>query len=298
MLNTPMDEQLDDALYLRFRDLLHDRSGLAYPERKRADLAHGLRLALANSQHGDLAALYADAAAGGPAWEIILAQLTIGETYFFRNTPQFEALRDHILPELIQRRQATRHLRIWSAGCATGEEPYSIAMMLADLLPSDEFWQVSILATDINPQFLARARDGLYGSWSFRETSEAMRKRFFTPEQNRWRLHPAIRQMVTFARLNLAEPCFPAILNGAYAQDLILCRNVTIYFDEATTHQLIERFHSTLLPGGWLIVGHAEPQASANQQLELHNFPQTVVYRKRLDAPVFSPLAPIKENQL
>ena len=102
--------------------------------------------------------------------------------------------------------------------------------------------------------------------------------------------------MVTFARLNLAEPCFPAILNGTYAQDLILCRNVTIYFDEATTHQLIERFHSSLLPGGWLLVGHAEPQASANQQLELHNFPQTVAYRKRLDAPVFSRMAP--ENQL
>ena len=271
---------LDDTLYLRFRDLVRDRCGLDYPEHKRADLAYGLRQALANSQQSDLAALYADAAAGGPGWEIILAQLTNGETYFFRNTPQFEALRQHILPELIQRRRATRHLRIWSAGCATGEEPYSIAMTLADLLPKDNPWQVSILATDINPQFLARARDGLYGSWSFRETPEAVRERFFTPEQKRWRLHPSIRRMVTFARLNLVEPCFPAILNGTYAQDLILCRNVTIYFDEATTHQLIERFHSTLLPGGWLIVGHAEPQASANQRFELHNFPQTVVYRK------------------
>src|SRR5690348_6669019 len=129
-MNTLVDEQLDDILYQRYRDLLHDRCGLAYPERKRADLAHGLRMALANSPYSDLAALYTDAAAGGTSWEIILAQLTIGETYFFRNTPQFEALRQHILPELIQRRQATRHLRIWSAGCATGEEPYSIAMTL------------------------------------------------------------------------------------------------------------------------------------------------------------------------
>src|SRR5258705_11548297 len=104
MLKIMIEEQLDDALYIRFRDLLRDRCGLAYPERKRGDLAHGLRLALANSRHGDLAALYAEAAAGGPAWETILAQLTIGETYFFRNTPQFEALRQHILPELIQRR--------------------------------------------------------------------------------------------------------------------------------------------------------------------------------------------------
>jgi chemotaxis protein methyltransferase CheR len=288
-----IDSQLDDILYARFRDLLRERCGLDYPERKRADLAHGLRQTLAASKHPDLAALYEDAAAGGPGWEAIVAHLTVGETYFFRNAPQFEALRQHILPELIQRRQATRHLRIWSAGCATGEEPYSIAMTLTDLLPVDELWQASILATDINPLFLARARDGLYSNWSFRETPDAVRERFFTPEQNRWRLHPAIRQMVTFARLNLAEPCFPAILNGTYAQDIILCRNVTIYFDEATTRQLIERFHGALLPGGWLIVGHAEPQASAFPQLELHNFPQTVVYRKRLDAPVFSPLASI-----
>src|SRR4051812_28199000 len=112
MMKTPMDAQLDDALYLRFRDLLHERCGLDYPERKRADLEHGLRLALASSQHSDLAALYDDAAAGGPSWEIILAQLTIGETYFFRNTPQFDALRQHILPELIERHSAMRHLRI------------------------------------------------------------------------------------------------------------------------------------------------------------------------------------------
>ena len=292
-MKTMREAQLDDALYLRFRDLLRERCGLAYPERKRADLAHGLRQALATSQHPDLAALYEDAAAGGPGWEAILAHVTVGETYFFRNTPQFEALRNHIFPELIQRRQATRHLRIWSAGCSTGEEPYSIAMTLADLLPTDELWQVSILATDINLQFLARAREGLYGSWSFRETPDAIRERFFTVEQGRWRLRPAIRHMVTFARLNLAQPCFPAVPNGTYAQDIILCRNVTIYFDEATTRQLLERFYSTLLPGGWLIVGHAEPQASTYPQLELHNFPQAVVYRKPLDTPVCSPLAPI-----
>src|SRR5829696_8256571 len=157
-----MDPQLDDALYQRFRDLLHTRSGLDYPERKRADLAHGLGLALANSQHADLSALYDDAAAGGPGWEIILAQLTVGETYFFRNQPQFEALRQQLLPELLQRRATIRSLRVWSAGCATGEEPYSIAMLLGDLLPPEQMWQVSILATDLNPRFLTRAREALY----------------------------------------------------------------------------------------------------------------------------------------
>jgi chemotaxis protein methyltransferase CheR len=283
-----MNAELNDDLYLRFRDLLLTRCGLDYPERKRADLAHGLNRALAATRQQNLAALYADAIAGGPGWDAIITHLTIGETYFFRNDAQFDALREHILPELLNRRAATRMLRCWSAGCATGEEPYSLAILLSELLPSDHSWNVGILATDINPAFLARAREALYGDWSFRETPNALRDRFWIAEQGRWRLHPTIRRMVTFAGLNLAEPCYPAIINGTCALDMIVCRNVTIYFDAATTRQVAERFYRALAPGGWLIVGHAEPQASIYHQFEVHNFPNTVIYRKPLDAPLFA----------
>lgn len=283
-----MNAELNDELYTRFRDLLLARCGLYYPERKRGDLAHGLSMALATTSHRTLAELYSDAMAGGPGWEAILAQLTIGETYFFRNGAQFDALREHILPELLDRRGALRTLRLWSAGCATGEEPYSLAMLLSELLPSDHPWNTSILATDINPVFLARAREALYSNWSFRETPDELRTRYWTEEQGRWRLRSDIRRMVSFARLNLAEACFPAIANGTSAMDIIVCRNVTIYFDEATTRQIAERFFGALTPGGWLIVGHAEPQASVYHQFEVHNFPNTVVYRKPLDAPLFA----------
>lgn len=282
-----MESQFSDELYRRFRDLVLIRAGLYYPDRKRADLLHGLDQALNTAAHASLAELYADAVAGGSAWELILAHLTIGETYFFRNGPQFDALRQQIIPDILDRRAATRGLRVWSAGCATGEEPYSLAMTIGDLLPDASLWHVSILATDINPQFLERAREALYGDWSFRETPEDMRARFWAKEQNRWRLRPEIRRMVSFARLNLAEPCYPSIINGTSAIDLLVCRNVTIYFDEATTRQVVERFFNALAPGGWLIVGHSEPQASVYQQFEVHNFPNTVVYRKPLDAPMF-----------
>jgi chemotaxis protein methyltransferase CheR len=283
-----MNIELNDELYLHFRDLLLSRCGLYYPEHRRADLAHGLRQALETTQHQSLRELYTGAITGGPGWEALVAQLTIGETYFFRNAAQFDALREHIFPELITRRSAHQTLRIWSAGCATGEEPYSLAMLLGDLLPNPHSWGLNILATDINPHFLTRAREALYGNWSFRETPQALRDRFWVAEQGRWRLHPAIRQMVHFARLNLVEPCYPAIANGTAALDLIICRNVTIYFDEATTRQIIARFYSALAPGGWLIVGHAEPHASIYQQFEVHNFPNTVVYRKPLDSPLFA----------
>jgi chemotaxis protein methyltransferase CheR len=286
---TAQPPELTDELYISFRDLLRERCGLHYPDRKRSDLVHGLAQAMNAGGFPDLAALYADARLGGAGWEIILAQLTVGETYFFRNQPQFEAFRQQLLPELLQRRATIRSLRVWSAGCATGEEPYSIAMLLGDMLPREQMWQVSILATDLNPRFLARAREALYSEWSFRETTEAQRARFWVREGNRWRLRPEIRRMVLFTRLNLAEPSYPAINNGTCAMDIIFCRNVMIYFDEETIRQVLARMYAALAPGGWLLVGHAEPQAALYQQFEVHNFPNAIIYRKPLDAPPFNP---------
>jgi chemotaxis protein methyltransferase CheR len=281
--------RLSDELYVRFRDLLRTRCGLFYPEHRRNDLEHRLQMALNTTAHPDLAALYDDAIGGGAAWEAILAQLTIGETYFFRNRAQFDALRHYILPEVMARRASIQSLRMWSAGCATGEEPYSLAMTIAELLTGRDPWHLTILATDINPTFLTRAREGVYGEWSFRGTPAALHTRFFHPEERRWRIDPTIRQMVSFARLNLVEPCYPSVTTGTCAFDIIICRNVTIYFDAATTRQIVERLFEALAPGGWLIVGHAEPHASIYHQFEVHNFPDTIIYRKPLSAPLFIP---------
>lgn len=283
-----MEAPLSDELYLLFRDLLHERSGLNYPLNKRNDLQHGLNMTLQLTGHTTLAALYSAVRdASGPAWDALISQLTIGETYFFRNGTQFDVLRTVIIPDLFERRAPLHGMRIWSAGCATGEEPYSIAMLMHDLLIGHPNWQVSILATDINLNFLQRARTAVYGEWSFRETLPAMRERFFTREENRWRLRPEITRLVSFARLNLAAASYPSIANGTCALDVIFCRNVTIYFNEQTTRRIVERFYNALTPGGWLIVGHAEPQASTYSQFEVHNFPGTVIYRKSLDAPLF-----------
>ncbi len=287
-----MDLPLSDELYQRFCAMLLTRAGLAYPERRRSDLVHSLSQAARAIGVEDLAALYTRMAEGGSLWEQAIAQLTIGETYFFRNGAQFTALRERILPDLIQRHGLVHNLRLWSAGCATGEEPYSLAMTLADALPRNETWQVSILATDLNVKFLERAREALYGSWSFRETPEAVRERFFFPDGPRWRLLPELRRQVIFVPLNLAEPCYPQVANGTVAMDLIFCRNVTIYFDEATTRQVAERFYGALAPGGWLVVGHAEPNAETYRAFETHNLPGAVLYRKPLSAPAFVTVNP------
>ncbi len=278
---------LSDEMYVRFRELLQSRAGLFYSEHRRDDLAHGLGQVLAGSAYPTLDALYAEALKGGAAWEAMLAKLTVGETRFFRNHAHFDALRQHIISDILNRRASLRGLRLWSAGCASGEEPYSLAMLITDLLPDWTGWSISILGTDINQQFLQKAREGLYSAWSFRETSEEMRQRFFTEEDGRWRLIPSIRRAVTFAWLNLAESSYPSIANGTSALDMIICRNVSIYFDRETTRKMAARFYSALTPGGWLLVGHSEPQAEIYEQFETHNFPNAIVYRKSLDAPLF-----------
>ncbi|WP_322817199.1 protein-glutamate O-methyltransferase CheR, partial [Chloroflexus sp.] len=190
----------------------------------------------------------------------------------------------------MQRRATMCYLRVWSAGCATGEEPYSLAITLPEVLPANPPWQVSILITDINRRFLNRAREVRYGNWSFRETPDDLRDRYFVaePEKGFWRLREDIRRTVTFAQLNLAEPIYPAPHLGIVAFALIFCRNVMIYFDEETTRQVVQRLHDSLVPCGWLVVGHAESNVMLYRQFETHTAPGTILYRKPLHAPLFT----------
>lgn len=281
---------LSDELYNRFATLLRQRAGLSYPEQRRADLTHGLQRLALHLGVESFEQLLAMVESRPSAWDELIAELTIGETYFFRNAAQFAALRDIILPDLMQRSATMRYLRVWSAGCATGEEPYSLAITLHEVLPANPPWQVSILATDINRRFLNRAREARYGNWSFRETPDDLRERYFVAESEKglWRLRDDIRQTVTFAQLNLAEPTYPAPHLGIVAFDLIFCRNVMIYFDEETTRQVVQRLYDSLVPGGWLVVGHAEPNVVLYRQFETHNAPGTILYRKPLHAPLFT----------
>src|SRR5262249_24082640 len=162
----------------------------------------------------DLDALYAQLASaeGRPALDELLEALTIGETHFFRNRAQFAALESHILPELIARRRDTRQLRVWSAGCASGEEPYSLAIAIERQLPDVADWQVLILATDINRQALEKARRGVYGAWSFREVPPEVQASYFIPRGREFEIVPRVRERVTFAYLNLAAEGYPSLL--------------------------------------------------------------------------------------
>jgi chemotaxis protein methyltransferase CheR len=270
--------------YVRFSKLAEERFGLRFSPKRRAELERGVKQAFAASTCADLDEYYhllQDPESSAIHCERLINALTISETHFFRDAGQFEALRQHVLPQIIQRRRHLHTLRIWSAGCASGEEPYSIAILLRELLPDVDEWAITILATDLNTEALARARKATYGNWAFREEqAKRLRSRYFCKQNGRYRLIPEVQRMVTFNRLNLAEPAYPDYATNTTFMDLILCRNVTIYFAEETTRQIVARFYDALIDGGWLVVGHSEHSLVTYRHYQVHNFPGAILYQR------------------
>jgi chemotaxis protein methyltransferase CheR len=270
--------------YLRFSKLMHVRFGLNFSEKRFADLEQGIRRAFAASTCVDLDEYYdllQDEREGAMERERLINALTVSESHFFRDANQFDALYNQVLPQIIERRRSLRTLRIWSAGCAGGEEPYSIAIALRQLLPDVDEWAITILGTDVNSESLDRARKAVYGDWAFREDrAKWWRAHYFRPLGNRYELIPEVRRMVTLAHLNLAEDGYPAYETNTTYMDLILCRNVTIYFSELVTHQVIGRFYDALVDGGWLVVGHAEHALGMYHRFQARNFPGAILYQR------------------
>lgn len=213
---------------------------------------------------------------------LLASHLTVGETYFLREPAILAALRDHVLPDLIRAGGGTtRPLRIWSAGCSTGEEPYTVAMLLDRLLPAEAKRNVAILGTDVNPQILRQADQGIYGEWSFRCTPAWIRQEYFSRRPDgRFEIRPHIRQLVTFSRLNLATDAYPSPANNTAVMDVILCRNVLMYFTSSQAKRVVENFHRALADGGWLIVSPVETSNTLYEGFETVNFPDAVLYLK------------------
>ncbi|MGH2569072.1 MAG: CheR family methyltransferase, partial [Bacteroidota bacterium] len=214
--------------------------------------------------------------------DVLASHLTVGETYFFREKNCFKLLEDQILSPLIQsRRSADRRLRIWSAGCCTGEEPYSIAMVLRNLIPELTEWNVSLIATDINPRFLRRASEGVYGEWSFRETPAWIKEKYFKRIRNgQYELLSSVRRMVTFGYLNLVEDSYPSLLTNTNAMDIIFCRNVLMYFTPEQAKKVVKKLHRCLMDGGWLVVSPSETSQLQFSEFNTVNFPDATFYRK------------------
>jgi len=222
----------------------------------------------------------------------LLLHLTVGETYFFRYRAHFDALRQLVTGEL-----AGKPLRIWSAGCSTGEEPYSLAMIIMEALPDWRKRDIRILATDINNRSLQRAREGVYRPWSLRATEPRYLDRYFSRVGDSYLIRDDVKQMVEFSHLNLQTATFPQPEGQFRELDVIFCRNVTIYFTLATTRQIIDKFAATLMPGGHLFLGHAEALTHVSTKFERVSRENGFYYRKKsltnvAALPVVNPLKP------
>ncbi|MCX6023652.1 MAG: hypothetical protein NTZ05_18350 [Chloroflexi bacterium] len=250
--------------------------GLRFTGRQQQEVAAAAAQLAATALYGDALQLYRALAAGTrpEVLETLVVRLTVGETHFFRVAPQMDALRQVVLPEVMARRMAERQVRCWSAGCATGEEPYTLAILLGEQFPAQE-WSVSVIATDLNRMALEIADRGVYGEWSFRDTPLTARERYFTQDGPRWRLNDPVRRMVRFQQLNLAADPSP----GA-GFDLILCRNVTIYFTPDATQRLYRQFAAALAPAGWLVLGPSDPPPEQPGPLEPVMLPNAVLWRR------------------
>jgi chemotaxis protein methyltransferase CheR len=281
-----------DPDYPSLKRHLIESTGLAYYVDKDVDLAARISARLSELTLDGCGAyldLLRNRQAGEPERHLLIGLLTIGETYFFRYTEQFDALRDVVIPDVLERNRASRTLRIWSAGCAIGAEPYSVAILLkqhfGDRLGG---WDVRILGTDINQAFLARATRGEFDERALRSTPDEVKREWFLPSGpsgHVWVVKPLLKEWVSFQYHNLVEHPYPSVVHGIAALDVILCRNVMIYFDWEVIGRILGRFHECLSDGGWLAVGHAESNTDVFRTYRTVNVPGATLYQKNENRP-------------
>ena len=274
--------------YRQFQTLILNRTGMLLGQRRQNALGRGVTEQAQNMAQGDVDryfSLLEKADTDTPLWDELIQEITIGETYFFRDKSQISTLEKHILPQIISNHQHDRRIRIWSAGCASGEEPYTLAMLLSELIMDLDQWNITILGTDIDRSSLEKARGANYRNWSFRQTDEIYKSRYFRNNGEIYQLVPWVQKRVHFSYLNLNETVYPSLATNTNALDLILCRNVAIYYSQAVIQRVAERFHRCLISGGWLMMGASETSIPVFHQYAACNFSGATVFQKR-DFPV------------
>ena len=208
--------------------------------------------------------------------------LTTGETYFFRDKKNYDILEKNIIPELLSARSGSdQRFRIWSAGCCTGEEPYSIAISLCRTIPDLKNWNITLLASDINQRFLNRGKEGVYTEWSFRNVNPQLKKRYFkTKKETEYEILSSIKNMVTFSCLNLTEDNYPSLDNNTTAMDIIFCRNVLMYFPPKVREQVVHKLYLSLADGGWLITAPCEVSNALFSKFTLVSYSGSIFFKK------------------
>jgi chemotaxis protein methyltransferase CheR len=276
-----------------FQELLVEVSGLYFEEDRNQSLHLALWQRLQHRSYDSYREYY-NLLKYHPEGRLELRELldliTIGETYFFRNRAQFDVLMGSVLPMIMQRKAASRDktLRVWSAGCSRGAEAYSIAIAVAEVFPFYKDWTISILGTDINRNGLASAKEAIYNERDVGQLPRECLDKYFKIRGSSYLLNSDVREFVQFEYHNVVKD--PCVDEKMLNLDLLFCRNVTIYFDGQTTRRVIEKFYNCLAPEGFLFLGHAETLWQVTDLFESMEFPQSIIYKKRL--------GPVQEDRM
>lgn len=278
-------EELSDIA--AFQTLLHQHTGLDIAPTEQDKIKKILVARLQHLNFDSLAGyclfLNGDSPKSRIEWQHLIEKITVSETFFLRDKGQFRLLKEKLLPDLIARNRHKRSLKIWSAGCSTGEEPYSLALLVQQLLPDYQQWQLTILGTDINPHVLDKAKQGVYSQWSLRGVEPEVLK-YFQVKGNFVHLNAITKNIVTFQQVNLMKDKVP---NDFISEiDLILCRNVFIYFTADAIRTVVSKFKHCLTNHGYLLTGHGELYQQSLQDLDILTFPESVVYQKHLHTAI------------
>ena len=273
-----------DPIFRQIRDLVYKVSGIFQLEEKLYLMVDGCERRMkqlgvrTSREYWDLLTAHSSRDA-----EVrqLLNELTIGETCLFRSQPQIDALRKVILPEIVaeKTKQVIKRLRIWSAGCSTGEESYTLAMnMLEESEGLLKGWTVEILATDLNDRSVEAAKAGIYGDYALRSTTDYFKRKYFSPvDEKKLQVRPEVKKLITFSRLNLQDDSRMLFMKG---MDLVFCCNVLIYFDGPSKSKVIDHFFSNLNFGGYFFLGTSESLMKLNDKFHLVHFPGAIAYWK------------------
>ena len=269
-----------DPELVRIRDLIYQVAGIFHPDTKLRLLFDRCTRRMRELKAPSLREYFEHLTVRpGSKKEMValLNEITIGETCFFRSQPQLDAVQQIILPKIVaaKARLPVRRLRIWSAGCSTGEEPYTLSMVIQEQLQRLKDWSVEVLGTDLNERSLTQARNATYGPYSTRHVAAHHQRNYFVPAGSDLQVHPATRKLVTFSRLNLSDDAQMIFMKG---MDLIFCCNVLIYFDLASKRRVIDHFYNSLFSHGYLFLGQTESLYGVNDRFRLIHFPGATAY--------------------
>lgn len=274
-------QELKQEDFLAIRDYIHERSGIFFAENKKYIIEN--RLTKRMNELG--VKTYKDYFylmkydTTQKEFNTLMNLITTNETSFYRNPPQLKAFSDEVLPLILEEKTEakSKRLKIWSAGCSTGEEPYTIGMILNEKIRDINSWQIEILANDISEKVLYAARKGIYNDMTLRATDRFLVEKYFTREPEGHRISDDIKRLVKFSHMNLTDTKKMSMFRDV---DIIFCRNVMIYFSDEVKKNIVRQFYHSLRPGGYFFIGHSESLHGISKSFKLVYFKNALVYNK------------------